>query len=317
VARPKSAVAPQTQTIFPKEEGLYTLNNLQTAAKPQSGFGVGNTAANVSKLESVPAYQTPGLDAKKVTKNFNNANNGLWGKIKNGISGVGLADAANVIAPIASAFVGWNAANKMKGATTNAAQAPYQNFNTHVNVNPQIQASRRAVFNGREENNANTISSAARVSRNNAMENEGAYREAGIWANKENVEGELRNKEAGMRTTVDLHNAQGNNYAAIYNSQVHNQAEQMKAQSINAGISGVAAAGRDFVERRENRNMQEKAIRGLVAGDSANSAYKLAAAGVITDQDTLLNLYNNAPNDESKKVIYGLLDKNRRNRISA
>jgi hypothetical protein len=258
---------------------------------------VTNPATNVVSV--APTATTS--DIKPVAK-VSNAKSNLF----SGIKGSDIANIANIAAPIASAFVGYNAANKLQAPKVHTAG--YQPFNTKVNVNPQLSASRRAVERGITDNNDNTVSSAARVSRNNAMLNEGAYREAGIYANQQNQEGALRNQEAQLRTGVDLHNMQALNYNSAQTAAINNQKSMLKSQAINSGIAGVAGVGRDYLDRKDNSEYQTKAMSALVAGDSSNSAYKIAAMGGITDQRVLANLYNSAPDDESKKAIYGLLD---------
>jgi hypothetical protein len=231
----------------------------------------------------------------------NKAANSLWGKIKNGFTADNISDASSIAAPIVGSLAALNAVKKMNAGPppTLATNTP---MNTRVNVNPQIAASRRAVAAGIDENNGNTISSAARVARNNRMLNDGAEREAAIYGQKENAEGQLRNQEAALRQRNNMTNSYMSSQYGERVAGIENQKAILNSQAINAGVSSIAAAGRDFQNRRDFKAYQDKALGAQIAGDTSNSQYKLIETGGITSQTAIETAYKSATTDAQRRI---------------
>lgn len=198
--------------------------------------------------------------------------------LKNEVKSMGAgdwADVANVAAPIMSSVFGIKAANKMVApvAPTKVAPAQYQ---TRVNVQPQINASKRGRDASMRLAEENTVSSAARVARGNQAIDADAQRQAEIYGTKQNIEASLHNQGEESRARTDQYNSAMAYQHGTAVAGVKNQATMLKANAKINAVGVPAAYLRDKQAREDLAENDLLKMKWAAAGDSTNSAEAIA-----------------------------------------
>jgi hypothetical protein len=80
----------------------------------------------------------------------------------------------------------------------------------------------------------------------------------------------------------------------------------LKAQSINSGIAGTAAAFRDMQSRRDKNDMDSQSLLAMIAGSPEGSAERMIDFGV-GDPKTWATMYRSTTNQKLKDKLYNRL----------
>jgi hypothetical protein len=278
-----------------------------TAAAATTGATTGTTGTTggVPVKGATPKGTTGGADSKG-SKLGN-----LWGNVKEwGSNPDNISDLTNALAPIAAAQVGYKAASELKGPAAQA-RIPYEEFRDKINVTPQINASRRAMHSTISDVNENSVSSAARTARNSKALNDNAQREAQIYGAQQNQEAAMFNQGAAARSQTNTYNAMLANQFAKENADVKNTSTMLKAQSINSGIAGTAAAFRDMQSRRDKNNMDSQSLLAMIAGSPEGSAERMIKFGVGNPK-VWATMYHSTTDPKLKGELYNKLTPSQR-----
>lgn len=254
-----------------------------TIAKPNLAVSSDVKAPAIGMKSSTDAI----ADTNKI---YADNKKGFFGKIGDALGSDKFGDVVNSVAPVLSSIFTANKANDIQ-APAPPPQIPNEYTRTRVNVNPQIQASRRAMHATVRENESNTISSAARVARNSKAYGDNAQREAEIYGTRENMETQLQQGAAQMRSRNNTYNSMNmakhnENVAAV-----NNQKTMMKIQAMNSGLAGVTGAYRDMQSRKDKNYMDDQTIRAMVAGSPEGSTQRMLEFGVGSAQSRA-NMFN-------------------------
>jgi hypothetical protein len=153
------------------------------------------------------------------------------------------------------------------------------------------------------DNEGNTISSAARVARNSKAYGDNAQREAEIYGTRENMEAQLQQGGAQIRSRNNIYNSMN---MAKYNegvAAIDNQKTAIKMQAVNSGLAGVAGAYRDRQARADKNYMDDQTIRAMVAGSPEGSMERMMQFGVGSAQSRA-NMFNLETDPAKRAKLY-------------
>lgn len=167
---------------------------------------------------------------------------------------------------------------------------------TTYNVAPQEEEVNRARNRSFEDIDAGTASSVAALNRRNLLNTKATDDINKLYAQKENVETELINKDALNQQEVAAKNLQIQSDWANKVADIQNAKDNAKTQAKVMSLQGLGRAVSNFVGQASQRYEDIQGMRYALAASENGTAYRMMNSGVDLDQDTIMGIFGNAYN---------------------
>lgn len=167
---------------------------------------------------------------------------------------------------------------------------------TTYNVAPQEEEVNRARNRSFEDIDAGTASSVATLNRRNLLNTKATDDINKLYAQKENVETELINKDALNQQEVAAKNLQIQSDWANKIADIQNAKDNAKTQAKVMSLQGLGRAVSNFVGQASQRYEDIQGMRYALAASENGTAYRMMNSGVDLDQDTIMGIFGNAYN---------------------
>lgn len=167
---------------------------------------------------------------------------------------------------------------------------------TTYNVAPQEEEVNRVRNRSFEDIDAGTASSVAALNRRNLLNTKATDDINKLYAQKENVETELINKDALNQQEVAAKNLQIQSDWANKVADIQNAKDNAKTQAKVMSLQGLGRAVSNFVGQASQRYEDIQGMRYALAASENGTAYRMMNSGVDLDQDTIMGIFGNAYN---------------------
>lgn len=167
---------------------------------------------------------------------------------------------------------------------------------TTYNVAPQEEEANRARNRAFGDIDAGTASSVAALNRRNLLNTKATDDIDKLYAQKENVETELINKDALNQQEVAAKNLQIQSDWANKVADIQNAKDNAKTQAKVMTLQGLGRAVSNFVGQASQRYEDIQGMRYALAASENGTAYRMMNSGVDLDQDTIMGIFGNAYN---------------------
>lgn len=167
---------------------------------------------------------------------------------------------------------------------------------TTYNVAPQEEEVNRVRNRSFEDIDAGTASSVAALNRRNLLNTKATDDINKLYAQKENVETELINKDALNQQEVAAKNLQIQSDWANKVADIQNAKDNAKTQAKVMTLQGLGRAVSNFVGQASQRYEDIQGMRYALAASENGTAYRMMNSGVDLDQDTIMGIFGNAYN---------------------
>lgn len=167
---------------------------------------------------------------------------------------------------------------------------------TTYNVAPQEEEVNRARNRSFADIDAGTASSVAALNRRNLLNTKATDDINKLYAQKENVETELINKDALNQQEVAAKNLQIQSDWANKVADIQNAKDNAKTQAKVMSLQGLGRAVSNFVGQASQRYEDIQGMRYALAASENGTAYRMMNSGVDLDQDTVMGIFGNAYN---------------------
>jgi len=167
---------------------------------------------------------------------------------------------------------------------------------TTYNVAPQEEELNRARNRSFEDIDAGTASSVAALNRRNLLNTKATDDINKLYAQKENVETELINKDALNQQEVAAQNLKIQSDWANKVADIQNAKDNAKTQAKVMSLQGLGRAVSNFVGQASQRYEDIQGMRYALAASENGTAYRMMNSGVDLDQDTIMGIFGNAYN---------------------
>lgn len=167
---------------------------------------------------------------------------------------------------------------------------------TTYNVAPQEEELNRARNRAFGDIDAGTASSVAALNRRNLLNTKATDDINKLYAQKENVETELINKDALNQQEVAAKNLQIQSDWANKVADIQNAKDNAKTQAKVMTLQGLGRAVSNFVGQASQRYEDIQGMRYALAASENGTAYRMMNSGVDLDQDTIMGIFGNAYN---------------------
>lgn len=167
---------------------------------------------------------------------------------------------------------------------------------TTYNVAPQEEEVNRVRNRSFEDIDAGTASSVAALNRRNLLNTKATDDINKLYAQKENVETELINKDALNQQEVAAQNLKIQSDWANKVADIQNAKDNAKTQSKVMSLQGLGRAVSNFVGQASQRYEDIQGMRYALAASENGTAYRMMNSGVDLDQDTIMGIFGNAYN---------------------
>lgn len=167
---------------------------------------------------------------------------------------------------------------------------------TTYNVAPQEEEVNRVRNRSFEDIDAGTASSVAALNRRNLLNTKTTDDINKLYAQKENVETELINKDALNQQEVAAKNLQIQSDWANKVADIQNAKDNAKTQAKVMSLQGLGRAVSNFVGQASQRYEDIQGMRYALAASENGTAYRMMNSGVDLDQDTVMGIFGNAYN---------------------
>lgn len=167
---------------------------------------------------------------------------------------------------------------------------------TTYNVAPQEEEVNRARNRSFEDIDAGTASSVAALNRRNLLNTKATDDINKLYAQKENVETELINKDALNQQEVAAQNLKIQSDWANKVADIQNAKDNAKTQAKVMSLQGLGRAVSNFVGQASQRYEDIQGMRYALAASENGTAYHMMNSGVDLDQDTIMGIFGNAYN---------------------
>lgn len=167
---------------------------------------------------------------------------------------------------------------------------------TTYNIAPQEEEVNRARNRSFEDIDAGTASSVAALNRRNLLNTKATDDINKLYAQKENVETELINKDALNQQEVAAKNLQIQSDWANKVADIQNAKDNAKTQAKVMSLQGLGRAVSNFVGQASQRYEDIQGMRYALAASENGTAYRMMNSGVDLDQDTIMGIFGNAYN---------------------
>lgn len=167
---------------------------------------------------------------------------------------------------------------------------------TTYNVAPQEEEVNRVRNRSFEDIDAGTESSVAALNRRNLLNTKATDDINKLYAQKENVETELINKDALNQQEVAAQNLKIQSDWANKVADIQNAKDNAKTQAKVMSLQGLGRAVSNFVGQASQRYEDIQGMRYALAASENGTAYRMMNSGVDLDQDTIMGIFGNAYN---------------------
>lgn len=167
---------------------------------------------------------------------------------------------------------------------------------TTYNVAPQEEEVNRVRNRSFEDIDAGTASSVAALNRRNLLNTKATDDINKLYAQKENVETELINKDALNQQEVAAQNLKIQSDWANKVADIQNAKDNAKTQAKVMSLQGLGRAVSNFVGQASQRYEDIQGMRYALAASENGTAYRMMNSGVDLDQDTIMGIFGNAYN---------------------
>lgn len=167
---------------------------------------------------------------------------------------------------------------------------------TTYNVAPQEEEVNRVRNRSFEDIDAGTASSVAALNRRNLLNTKATDDINKLYAQKENVETELINKDALNQQEVAAQNLKIQSDWANKVAYIQNAKDNAKTQAKVMSLQGLGRAVSNFVGQASQRYEDIQGMRYALAASENGTAYRMMNSGVDLDQDTIMGIFGNAYN---------------------
>jgi hypothetical protein len=167
---------------------------------------------------------------------------------------------------------------------------------TTYNVAPQEEELNRTRNRSFEDIDAGTASSVAALNRRNLLNTKATDDINKLYAQKENVETELINKDALNQQEVAAQNLKIQSDWANKVADIQNAKDNAKTQAKVMSLQGLGRAVSNFVGQASQRYEDIQGMRYALAASENGTAYRMMNSGVDLDQDTIMGIFGNAYN---------------------
>ena len=167
---------------------------------------------------------------------------------------------------------------------------------TTYNVAPQEEEVNRVRNRSFEDIDAGTASSVAALNRRNLLNTKATDDINKLYAQKENVETELINKDALNQQEVAAQNLKIQSDWANKVADIQNAKDNAKTQAKVMTLQGLGRAVSNFVGQASQRYEDIQGMRYALAASENGTAYRMLNSGVDLDQDTVMGMFGNAYN---------------------
>lgn len=167
---------------------------------------------------------------------------------------------------------------------------------TTYNVAPQEEELNRARNRAFGDIDAGTASSVAALNRRNLLNTKTTDDIDKLYAQKENVETELINKDALNQQEVAAQNLKIQSDWANKVADIQNAKDNAKTQAKVMSLQGLGRAVSNFVGQASQRYEDIQGMRYALAASENGTAYRMLNSGVDLDQDTVMGMFGNAYN---------------------
>lgn len=167
---------------------------------------------------------------------------------------------------------------------------------TTYNVSPQEEEVNRVRNRSFEDIDAGTASSVAALNRRNLLNTKATDDINKLYAQKENVETELINKDALNQQEVAAQNLKIQSDWANKVADIQNAKDNAKTQAKVMSLQGLGRAVSNFVGQASQRYEDIQGMRYALAASENGTAYRMMNSGVDLDQDTIMGIFGNAYN---------------------
>ena len=167
---------------------------------------------------------------------------------------------------------------------------------TTYNVAPQEEEVNRARNRSFEDIDAGTASSVAALNRRNLLNTKATDDINKLYAQKENIETELINKDALNQQEVAAQNLKIQSDWANKVADIQNAKDNAKTQAKVMSLQGLGRAVSNFVGQASQRYEDIQGMRYALAASENGTAYRMMNSGVDLDQDTVMGIFGNAYN---------------------
>lgn len=223
---------------------------------------------------------------------------GVYGKIKDYttnnpyVVGDGISLASNVI----SSIIGHRANNKMLNNLKYSfapAMRRAVKLKTHININPQLDKMRESLAAYERDVDANTASSRIALARKQRARLANVMQTNQLYADKENKETELINKDRLNQQSVADANIRDYNRWAQNKAAFDSTVLEKRAENDTALINNINAGIQDLITNRNKRDSEFRTLSALSLGSSPNlPAEMFYASGVWNKR--MYDLYRKA-----------------------
>lgn len=167
---------------------------------------------------------------------------------------------------------------------------------TTYNVAPQEEEVNHVRNRSFEDIDAGTASSVAALNRRNLLNTKATDDINKLYAQKENVETELINKDALNQQEVAAQNLKIQSDWANKVADIQNAKDNAKTQAKVMTLQGLGRAVSNFVGQASQRYEDIQGMRYALAASENGTAYRMMNSGVDLDQDTIMGIFGNAYN---------------------
>lgn len=302
-----------------KGGGVYTIESKgksMTRFNPSTGKNAERSGASLKALYGTdvtmkPRYvetfvgdTTPKYTNTKFNKTTKSNNIQPTTKSSNNIlSGMTTSDfisaGANIIGNIASTIINNNALNKMKYTGVPVSMRANK-LKTRININPQLDNMRESLSRFEDTINNTTSSSQLANARNQQLRLSNIMNTNNIYANKENQETDLINRDKLNQQNVANENIKQYNNWAVNKNAFDNAIIEKRSENFVNGIQNIVGTVNDILTRNEKRRQFDNANTLYMAAHPNVSPELLRAFGYdgLTDANVIRYLRAKGYTDE-------------------
>lgn len=268
------------------------------------GFGSGKTPIALQEVSITPTTPIQSKSQSTInTAEINNKNVDVNFKTNKSGMAIRTGDWIGLGTDIVGSIVGGILANKGVDDISLPERPGFMQaakLKTTYNVNPQeeeLNHSRRRIA---EDINSGTSSSVAALNRRNLVNTKTTDEINKLYAQKENIETELLNKDA-----LNQQEVAGKNLAIQTDwtnkvADIKNAKTNAKLQGRSMSLQGIAGAGRNFLGQTMQRYEDIQGMRYALAASDNGTAYRMLNSGIDLDKDTVGSIFINELNANRK-----------------
>lgn len=310
--RPKAAIG-----IYVPFNKRYT--SIYDAPDYNSDYNGGNVLGNgevtVTAKRIKPTFMKPNNDAMNIINHPANETPYIPQRhnrsrtIFSGGDYLGLG--IDTLAALSTGLVNYNTAGKYvlpdRAPIIQASKLP-----TTYNVNPEIEEVKRYRDRLTGQTFNNTSSSVAALNRSSAINLDALSNLSKLWATKENEENKMLTEDAKNQQTVAAQNVQNELARQSEIARIKNEANQVKGDALNVGLSGLSQAWTNFWTAGRTAYEDDQARRAMIASSKDATPTRLMEMDFDLSPDVIAALYRSATEDRTKHFYLSRLSPKQR-----